>query len=183
MKSDRRSPARRLFIGMLLFLTAAFAVTNLPCFLCGAIAALICLLTLPTAEAQQAAKGRGLLAPIPVRPLIPALVTGFCLLMPPLTVESGALWKYPIHRAVLGIYHNVQPSGLFPDFAGDVISDYHFSYLPSIMQGTGHFSVLFVTSADCAEQYEQAFRGQSVQTCLLSELDGGGSCRIGDCDA
>ena len=175
-KNKPSAPWSRLLTVLLIVLTAAFFVTNLPGFLCGAIAALICLLLKPAPVKQPTAKG--LQAPIPVRPLIPALVTGFFLLTPPLTVESGALWKYPMHRAILSLYPNEQPSDLFPAFKDGVISDYHFSYLPGLLQGTGHFAVRFVTDEAHLDAYIDAFFPYMEDACYLSDLEGGFSLPI-----
>lgn len=82
----------------------------------------------------------------------------------PLMIESGALWKYPLQAA----YLRGEPDW-FPNFERSVESDYHFSFMPSIMQGTGHFSVSFVTSQEQANGYASEYSQKAVYTVPLRE--------------
>ena len=160
-------------LGLAVFFLCGFAVTNMPQFLAGALlyagVGVIC----SGADRKKRRAGGALGTQIPlVRLFGPALAAACCFLMPPISMESGALWKYPIHRTILGIYKNVQPPALFPDFTDDVISDYHFSYLPSLMQGTGHYSVRFVTDQERLDSYLDGFLEHMDTACLLSDIDG-----------
>ncbi|MGN0692852.1 MAG: hypothetical protein ACI4K7_10930 [Oscillospiraceae bacterium] len=84
--------------------------------------------------------------------------------MPPLGLSSRMLWQYPFQKSFVGMYRNMKEPRWFPDFRNDVIADYRFDYLPSIMQGTGHFSVRFVTSPECAAEYVEKFSSQAKWT-------------------
>ena len=91
----------------------------------------------------------------------------------PLTIESGARWKYPIQSAYLG-----GSPDWFPDFSRSVESDYHFSFMPGIMQGTGHFSVSFVTSHEQANAYASEFSQQAVYTVPLRDYSHYSCCYL-----
>lgn len=177
-----RTPLRS-FLFMLLIaamLTAGYLFSDLPAFPAGAAAALLIgLIGLVIDSSRQKQGGLSQRTPA-VRSLLPPAVTAVLLLFPPLTLESDASWKYPMHKAIIGIYHNVQPSALFPDFSEDIVSDYHLSYLPGIMQGTGHFSVRFVTDPERLDSYCERFLGYMDAACLLSELSGGDTLQIND---
>lgn len=81
--------------------------------------------------------------------------------MPTLTIHSRLKWQYPFQKIYTGFYHNVKEPEWFPDFWNDVQSDYSFDYIPSLMQGTGHYSVCFITSPQTAAEYENKFASQS----------------------
>lgn len=83
----------------------------------------------------------------------------FC--TPTLTIHSRLTWQYPFQKFYTGLYQNVREPEWFPDFRDDVRSDYSFDYMPSIMQGTGHYSVCFVTSPEIAAEYENKFASQA----------------------
>lgn len=84
--------------------------------------------------------------------------------MPPMGLSSRMLWQYPFQRGFVGMYSNIKEPMWFPDFRDDVIGDYRFDYLPSFMQGTGHFSVRFVTSPERAAEYSQNYSQQAKWT-------------------
>ena len=83
----------------------------------------------------------------------------FLFLTPPIALESPFMWQYPFQSRFLSLYRYGEPEW-FPDFRKDVKSNYRFEFLPSIMQGTGFYTVHFVTmperAAEYAKQYAEA---------------------------
>lgn len=92
----------------------------------------------------------------------------FMILTPPYTVSSSFLWQYPFQNAVLSLYRYGEPEW-FPDFRKDVRSDYHFEYLPSMMQGTGFFTVHFVTTPERAAEYAKQYAEAGAEAVSLRE--------------
>lgn len=114
--------------------------------------------------------------PVPIaeciKKLLLLLCAGVCMfLMPPLTIESGAAWKYPFQRGFIGLYRNVKAPEWFPDFRGDIESGYHFRYMPSVMQGTGVFTVCFCTTPARAAEYAEQFAAQAQDTVRLRDCN------------
>ena len=99
--------------------------------------------------------------------LPPLCICGFMMLFAPIYKQSRQLWRYPFQRAFHGIYNSTPK--WFPEFSGDVQSDYVFDAIPSIMQGTGHYSVRFVTSPERAAEIEKQFAAQALYTMPLAE--------------
>lgn len=89
--------------------------------------------------------------------------------MPPLGLSSRFLWQYPFQKGFVGMYRNIKEPEWFPDFRDDVIGDYRFDYLPSILQGTGHFSVSFRTSPERAAEYAEKYSQQAKWTMTSSD--------------
>ena len=92
-------------------------------------------------------------------------------LIPPFIWDSHSLWKYPLQKAYINCYQNIHEPDYFPDFSRDVVSDYEFDYAPSMMQGTGHYSVAFVTTPETAKEYEKIYSGQASYTIPLNEYE------------
>lgn len=63
-------------------------------------------------------------------------------------------------------------SDCFPDKLPDDIEDYSIDYMPSIMQGTGHFRVRFRTSAEQIEKYEKEYSEKAIYTIPLKDFGG-----------
>lgn len=92
------------------------------------------------------------------------IVLMFIFSTPPLGLSSRFLWQYPFQKSLVGMYSNVKEPEWFPDFREDVLGEYRFDYLPSIMQGTGHFSVRFRTSPRRAAEYAEIYSRQAKWT-------------------
>lgn len=84
-------------------------------------------------------------------------------------LNSHTLWKYPFQRAYIGLYQNIKEPEWFPDFEGDVKGEYEFDYMPSVMQGTGHYSVYFETDEETLRRYENEFSSKAEYTFTLEE--------------
>ncbi len=102
------------------------------------------------------------------------LLLGMCFLylMPPFIFNSHSLWKYPLQKAYINLYQNIKEPDYFPDFADAVVSDYTFSYTPSIMQGAGNYCVSFVTTPEQAQEYEKIYSAQAQYDFPMTELHG-----------
>lgn len=90
-----------------------------------------------------------------IRIFATVIVTYFGIGMAPMHINSNSLWKYPYQRTYIGIY-NTTPEW-FPDFKDDVKGEFEFDYMPSVMQGTGHYAVYFETDSETAERYTRIF--------------------------
>lgn len=143
-----------------------FVLTFSPTF---AVTAVFCCIVAMVGKAKDQYPDRRKDAPA-VRIIVMLLVVGFLFLMPPLGVSSEWAWQYPFQRAYIGLYQNVDEPEWLPDFMKDVESDYLFTYEPGLMQGTGHYSVEFVTTRERAAAYEQQFAPQAQYTIPLRSL-------------
>ena len=75
----------------------------------------------------------------------------------PVLLPSRTVLQYPFQKAYLGLYQNIKEPEWFPDFFGDVKSDYRFEYFPGIIQADGYYSVRFKTTPQNAEKYKKEF--------------------------
>ncbi|MBR1555788.1 MAG: hypothetical protein IJ644_10435 [Oscillospiraceae bacterium] len=95
---------------------------------------------------------------------------GFLCMIPPFIFNSNQLWKYPVQKFYIDLYQNIKEPDFFPDFTEDVISGYDFDYMPSILQGAGHYSVAFVTTPEKAKAYQELYSRQAEYIIPLNEL-------------
>ena len=104
--------------------------------------------------------------------LIPlCLIAAAPFLWTPIAMRTSAPWRYRIQRAVLRVY-GYAPEW-FPEIAGDVQSDFRFEHLATVMQGTGHESLRFVTSPERAAALEAQYAAQAkYQTVLPADRFG-----------
>ena len=107
---------------------------------------------------------------VPARIIIFLAALLILFLPAPISLHSTMLWKYPFQRAYLNVYHNIQVPAWYPEFRGDVVSDYTMDYLASIMQGTGHFSVRFMTTPERASELERQFASTALYADAMPEL-------------
>ena len=107
---------------------------------------------------------------IALRVISAAIVLMLIFSVPPLGLSSRMLWQYPFQKGFVGMYQNIREPEWFPDFRDDVLADHRFDYLPSILQGTGHFSVRFVTSPERAAEYAQEFSQQAMWTISYEDI-------------
>ncbi len=102
--------------------------------------------------------------------IIAAVVIGLLIfIFPPLYLHTTSLKLYPAYRAITSIHRNIREPDWFSDFAEDVENDFAFDYMPSMMQGTGHYSVRFRTSPEKAREYAERFAEQARYEFLLSQ--------------
>lgn len=94
----------------------------------------------------------------------------FLFLTPPLTIRSTSEMQYPFEEKILSLYRYGEPEW-FPDFMKDVQSDYYFEFLPSILQGTGFYTVRFVTTPERAAEYAAEFAGKAEESMPLNTCD------------
>lgn len=92
----------------------------------------------------------------------------FLFLTPPVALKSPFKQQYPFQSRFLSVYRYGEPDW-FPDFRKDVRSDYCFEFLPSIMQGTGFYTVHFVTTPDRAAEYTEQFSDAGAEAVSLPE--------------
>lgn len=102
--------------------------------------------------------------------------------MPSLSIKSRAIWKYPFQRFYIGCYQNVKEPEWFPDFLDDIQSDYSFSYMPSVLQGSGHYRVCFTASPEAAQKYENELSAQALYIIAVSEFRHGNTYTVHDKD-
>lgn len=106
---------------------------------------------------------------IAVKAIVTLLAAYVFLGTPPVTLNSSTLWRYPFQRAYIALYSNIEEPEWFPDFQRDVKGGYEFDYSPSIMQGTGHYSVYFETDEETLKKYSDEFSAQAKYTFTLEE--------------
>lgn len=92
----------------------------------------------------------------------------FLFLTPPIVLKSPFRWQYPFQRAFLSLYRYGEPDW-FPDFRKDVRSDYCFEFLPSIMQGTGFYTVHFTAAPERAEEYAAQYAEAGAEAVPLPD--------------
>ncbi len=101
--------------------------------------------------------------------MLPAM--GFSLLFAPY-IHSHSPYKYNLQRELIDVYNRASSKD-FPDKLPEDTSDYEFDYLPSMMQGTGHCSARFSSSAEVIEYYESEYAPQAIYTIPLSSFEHG----------
>jgi hypothetical protein len=94
----------------------------------------------------------------------------FLFLTPPLSIRSTSEMQYPFENRFLSLYRYGEPEW-FPDFMPDVQSDYYFEFMPSILQGTGFYTVRFVTTPERAAEYAAEFAEKAVESVPLHACD------------
>lgn len=165
MDEKKKMPFPLAFtLGIALLLTVGFLLTFSPTF---AVAAVFCLMVAYVGNYKDNEPDRRKDAPA-VRIICMLLAVGFLFLFPPVTISSNIKLQYPIQKAYIGIYQNVREPDWFPDFLRDVESDYHFEYMPAIMQGSGFYSVEFITTPERAAAYAEEYAAQARYTLKLS---------------
>ncbi|WP_028520337.1 hypothetical protein [Ruminococcus flavefaciens] len=78
-------------------------------------------------------------------------------------------WKYYSQRKYVAILHPGY-SDSFPHKLPKNVSDYRIESVPSILQGTGHFSVRFSTSEQQLTRYEAEYSKQAIYIIPFSEF-------------
>ena len=153
---------KALSAAILLLCTAvAFVTEDLKLIIAGLIGGVICL------SVKSGLRKRDYFA----RVLAFLIAEAFIFSTPPF-LSSESLWRYPVQREYIGLYRNIKEPQAFPDFRLDVESDYRFEYLPSILQGAGHYSVCFVTSPEKASEYAERFSETAQYVISLDGYDG-----------
>lgn len=89
----------------------------------------------------------------------------------PSPFSSQMAWRYGFQLKYVDMMNNGS-FDCFPDKLPEEISDYKIEYLPSMMQGTGHFRIHFKTSAQQIEQYENEYSAQAIYTIPLADFNG-----------
>ena len=110
---------------------------------------------------------------LPSNVFLTCLVVIFGLGTAPVYMYSNSLWKYPFQRIYIGCYRNIREPEWFPDFYDDVKGDFEFDYSASVMQGTGHYSVLYETDADGIKRVRDEFEGKAQYVFTVGEFSNG----------
>ena len=178
---------RILLVLLLIAATAGFALTGSMRFLLFQ-GFLILIVLIRTAEKKKRADDPAQTAQTNQNPLkrrvspwgvIGAVLLLILFLPAPLALRSTFVWRYPFQRAYLGLYRNIGVPDWFPEFREDIVSDYHMDYVASVMQGTGHFSVCFMTSPERAAELEAQFAEQAIYTDSLPDAGANASfCKL-----
>ncbi|MBR1724531.1 MAG: hypothetical protein IJ723_05885 [Ruminococcus sp.] len=105
--------------------------------------------------------------------IVVAVVVGLIILFPPLMLHTTVLQLYPACRVITNMHQNLKEPEWFGDYSGDVESVFAFDYMPSVMQGTGHYTVRFKTSPEKAKEYADRFAAQAQYEFMLSEYGDG----------
>lgn len=156
--------------------TSAFVLTNAVRFLAFAVVSAAALIFAVSAKKSPDAKVLSYI----VGMAGVTLFFSFILSMPSLSINSRADWKYPFQRFYVGCYQNVKEPEWFPDFLEDVRGDYSFSYMPSLMQGSGFYRVYFTALPETVSEYEKEFSPKAQYTIPVSEFMYGDSYTVYD---
>ena len=116
-------------------------------------------------------KGEKVTCGNPVGALLIAGITMLLTVSTPPFISSRSAWKYPMQKAYIGHFRNVKAPEEFPETLEEVLGDYAFGYMPSIMQGTGYFSVTYRTAPERAAAYAAEYAPKARYTIPLSEYD------------
>lgn len=146
MDTPQRKPSSALYVFLLAALISAvcFVLTAMYRYIVLLIAALVLGFGGLLLDRHLAKKGKNLKKSMNARIIVLIMCMIPVLAVPPLTVESRFRWQYPFQKYIINRYRNIREPDWFPEIDGDaVVSGYRFSYLPSIMQGTGHYSIAF----------------------------------------
>ena len=146
---------------LLLCTAGTFVTEDLKLIIAGLIGGVICL------SVKKGLRKRDYFARVLAFLIAEAVIFSF----PPF-LSSSSLWKYPIQRGYIGLYSNIKEPENFPDFRLDAESSYSFDYMPSILQGAGHYSVCFMTSPEKAAGYAERFSQAAQYVIPLEEYDG-----------
>lgn len=146
---------------LVMCVVAMFAVWDMRFIIAGLIGGVICL------SVKRGLRKRDYFA----RVLAFLIAEAFIFSTPPF-LSSNSLWRYPIQRGYIGLYSNIREPEAFPDFIADVESGYRFDYMPSILQGAGHYSVCFVTSPEKAAGYAERYSEAAQYVIPLEDYDG-----------
>jgi hypothetical protein len=84
------------------------------------------------------------------RIIIFMLIAGAMQLFPPISVGARNAWRYPLIKKYVSAYNSCRIADWFPEEMTQGISDYKLGYMPSILQGTGYFTVCYA-GEDAAE--------------------------------
>lgn len=117
--------------------------------------------------------GSGLVKKIPSKVFYTLLVVIFGLGNVPMGMQSQSLWKYPAQKTLLNFYSNIREPDWFPDFRSDVESGFEFDYAPSVMQGTGHYSVYFKAADETVTKYISRYENEALFSFTLDEFRDG----------
>ena len=78
---------------------------------------------------------------------------------------------YQFDKKYAEMKHGNSSVAWFPETLPDQISDYHLSYLPGMMQGTGHFTVQFTCSPEDAKQIAESYAAKAIYTIPLKNMN------------
>ena len=118
--------------------------------------------------------GSGLVKKIPSKVFYTLLVVIFGLGNVPMGMQSQSLWKYPAQKTLcFSFYSNIRELDWFPDFRSDVESGFEFDYAPSVMQGTGHYSVYLEAADKTVTKYISKYENERSFTFTLDEFRDG----------
>ncbi len=180
MDTPQRKPSSALYVFLLTALISAvcFVLTAMYRYIVLLIAALVLGFGGLLLDRHLAKKGKNLKKSMNARIIVLIMCMIPVLAVPPLTVESRFRWQYPFQKYIINRYRNIREPDWFPEIDSDAVdSGYRFSYLPSIMQGTGHYSIAFNTTAEQMEQYAEEYGQKTNAVNML------GDCRNAGADA
>ena len=136
-----------IYTAMLIILSAAFFTSDMRFVLAALVFGGVCIFCSPVRQRKTR-----------IAAIIAAVLFILYIFAFPPAISSQSAFKYPVQRAYIGLYQNINEPDEFPDFSEDILSDYKFDYAPSILQGAGHYSVRFTTFPDRAAEYAEQLK-------------------------
>lgn len=112
------------------------------------------------------------------RIIIFLLIAAFSQSFAPFYVSRSGAWRYPIIKSYVEFYHTCDIPDWFPDKIPDGAEDYRLDYLPSVMQGIGHFSARFKCSGEELDRIESIGKERALFIVPLADYVKDGADRI-----
>ena len=153
-----------IYTAMLIILSAAFFTSDMRFVPAAAVFGGVCIFCSPVKQRKRKDK---------IAVILAALFFLLYIFAFPPAISSRSAFKYPVQRAYIGLYKNINEPDEFPDFSEDILSDYKFDYAPSILQGAGHYSVRFTTFPERAAEYAEQFEAVSEFIIPMSDYGDG----------
>ena len=160
----RRLVSIIIYTAMLIILSAAFFTSDMRFVPAAAVFGGVCIFCSPVKQRKRKDK---------IAVILAALFFLLYIFAFPPAISSRSAFKYPVQRAYIGLYKNINEPDEFPDFSEDILSDYKFDYAPSILQGAGHYSVRFTTFPERAAEYAEQFEAVSEFIIPMSDYGDG----------
>ena len=148
IRKNKVSDSIFLFIAVFMTLISAFTYVMVGVGLITTIMIVIWALAL----LQCVIKGRKRFFELMILFSIAVTIILFFLLTAAKGFRSTTSWKYNAQRKYVDLIHSIE-------------------YLPSFLQGTGHFRVHFKTSAEQIARYENEYSAQAIYTIPLSDFN------------
>lgn len=113
------------------------------------------------------------------RMMIFLLISAFSQLFAPLHVGETGAWRYPVIKGYIEAYNTTDIPDWLPDKIPAGAEDHRLDYLPSVMQGNGHFSLRFKCGGEELDRLESLGREKAKYIIPLADyIEKGGDISV-----